>query len=154
MGRIADQVLEMAEPIVEQSGLELVDVEYQKEGEQYVLRVFIERPGGGVDLDDCQEVSRKLSERLDIEDPIDSSYILEVSSPGIDRPLRKDSDFERFAGRNIDISGYRPLYKKEKKLTAELVGLKDDNVIVIIDDEEVEIPRDSISSIRLAVEFE
>ena len=153
MGRVADAVLEMAEPIVEESGLELVDVEYMKEGDQYVLRVFIERPEGGVTLDDCQEISRNLSERLDIEDPIKDSYILEVSSPGIDRPLRKDKDFERFAGRDVDISAYRPVYKKQKKLTAELVGLRDEDVVVIIDEEEIEIPRNLISSIRLAVEF-
>ncbi|AZR72389.1 ribosome maturation factor RimP [Anoxybacter fermentans] len=153
MSKIAEIVYKMAEPIVDEAGLELVDVEYIKEGKQFTLRVFIDRPEGGVTLDDCQNVSSKLSELLDEKDPIPNSYTLEVSSPGIDRPLKKDADFVRFAGRKVDVSTYKPVYGRKKKFSGELVGLVDGKVVVRVDDEQLEIPRDQISRIRLAVEF-
>lgn len=153
MSKIADLVYEMVEPIAAEEQIELVDVEYVKEGGQFILRVYIDKEEG-VTLDDCQEVSRKLSDLLDEKDPIQDAYMLEVSSPGIDRPLKKDQDFVRFAGHNVDISTYAPVYGKKKKFTAELVGLKDDQIVVKVDDEEeIEIPRDQVSQVRLAVEF-
>ncbi len=149
---LADIVFKMTEPITTEFNLELVDVEYLKEGGQYILRVYIDRDEG-VTLDDCQNVSARLSDLLDEQDPIPGTYTLEVSSPGIDRPLKKDPDFVRFAGYNVDISTYKPTYNKKKKFTAELVGLVDDKVALLIDDERVEIPRDQIAKINLAVEF-
>lgn len=153
MSKIADLIYEMVEPIAAEEQVELVDVVYVKEGGQFILRVFIDKEEG-VSLDDCQNVSRKLSDLLDEKDPIQDAYMLEVSSPGIDRPLKKDQDFVRFAGHNVDISTYTPVYGKKKKFTAELVGLKDDQIVVKVDDEEeIEIPRDQVSQVRLAVEF-
>lgn len=150
--KITDIVYKLSEPITSELELELVDVEYVKEAGNYVLRVYIDRENG-VTLDDCQNVSSKLSALLDEKDPISDSYTLEVSSPGIDRPLKKDSDFVRFAGRKVDVSTYAPIYGKKKKFTAQLVNLCDNEVVLSVDEELIEIPRDQIAQIRLAVEF-
>lgn len=150
--KIASIVYQMAEPIVEEQGVELVDVEYVKEGGQYILRVYLDKPEG-ISLDDCQNISSKLSDLLDEQDPIEGSYTLEVSSPGIDRPLKKDADFVRFSGQNVDISTYMAFQGKKKKFTGELVGLQDNKVVVLVDGERLEVPRDQISQVRLAVEF-
>lgn len=150
--RLVDKVYKLMEPITGELDVELVDVEFLKEAGQYILRVFIDQPGG-VTLDDCQTVSRRLSNILDKQDLIANAYILEVSSPGIDRPLKKPADFIRFAGRNVDLSTYTPTYQDQKKFTAELVGLEKDIVVLLIDGQQLKIPRDQIAKIRLAVEF-
>ncbi|GAB6098852.1 ribosome maturation factor RimP [Halanaerocella petrolearia] len=152
MGRqVRDIVIELVEPIIEQEELELVDVEYQKEGENWILRVFVDKEEG-VTLEDCQNVSRELSTQLDVEDPIEHSYMLEVSSPGLDRPLRNDKDFERFAGKSVDISTYAPV-NGEKRLTGKLLGLEDDNIKIEANGEEVLVPRSKVAQVKLAVEF-
>lgn len=150
--KIASIVYEMVEPIAVEQGVELVDVEYVKEGGQYILRVYLDKPGG-VTIDDCQQVSNVLSDLLDQKDPITEAYLLEVSSPGIDRPLKKDSDFVRFAGQKVDISTYAPINGKKKKFTAELVGLEDQKIVVLLDGERLALGRDQVSQVRLAVEF-
>lgn len=150
--KIASIVYEMVEPIAAEQGVELVDVEYVKEGGQYILRVYLDKPGG-VTIDDCQQVSNVLSDLLDEKDPIPEAYLLEVSSPGIDRPLKKDSDFVRFAGQKVDISTYAPVNGKKKKFTAELVGLEDQKIVVLLDGERLALGRDQVSQVRLAVEF-
>lgn len=144
-------VINLAEPIVKAKGLDLVDLEYQKEGDNWILRVFIDKREG-VSLDDCQEVSSALSEKLDIDDPIKESYLLEVSSPGIDRPLRTEEDFKRFVGKKVDISTYVPVAGK-KNLLGELIGLEDEMIKIKIDDEEIEIPQSKVAQTRLAVEI-
>ncbi|MBM7854435.1 ribosome maturation factor RimP [Desulfohalotomaculum tongense] len=149
--KIAVQVEEFATPIVEAMDMELVEVEYVKEGVQWYLRVYIDKPGG-VDLDDCQAVSEKLDKILDEKDPIPNSYILEVSSPGIERPLKKDADFERFSGRLISVNTYAPVNGK-KNFTGKLLGLSQSGVKVEVDGEQVDIPKDKIASAKLAVEF-
>lgn len=150
--RLVDVVSRLIENIIADLDIELVDVEYQKEAGQYILRIFIDK-STGVTLDDCQTVSRQLSRLLDEKDLITDAYILEVSSPGIDRPLKKPADFTRFSGSNVDLSTYTPVYQNMKKFTAELVGLEDDQVVLLIDGKQIEIPRDQIAKIRLAVEF-
>jgi ribosome maturation factor RimP len=149
---IEDYTFDLAESIVEDYSLELVDVGYQKEGENWILRVLIDKPGG-VELEDCQGVSRELGTQLDVEDPIDKSYILEVSSPGLDRPLKNDEDFARFTGDLIDVSTYAPV-EGEKKFTGELLGMIEDKVKVKIDDSKVvEIPKNKIAKANLAIDF-
>ncbi|WP_067931352.1 ribosome maturation factor RimP [Alicyclobacillus kakegawensis] len=105
---VTDIVQALAEPIVQASGVDLVEVEYTKEGATWYLRVFIDKPGG-VDIDDCSRVSEALSERLDEVDPIPNAYILEVSSPGAERPLKKPEDYERAVGRAVRVKLYEPL---------------------------------------------
>ena len=99
------KVLPLLEPIVEANGLELVDLEFVKEGVNWYLRVYIDKDGG-VNIDDCELVSRALEAKLDEKDPIEQAYILEVSSPGIDRPLKKEADFVKYQGEIIDVKLY------------------------------------------------
>ena len=101
---IEELVSEITEPL----NFEIVDVEYVKEAGEYYLRVFLDKEGG-ISLNDCEAVSRQLSEVLDVKDPIKDNYFLEVSSPGLDRPLKKDKDFVRYAGRDVEIKLYKPL---------------------------------------------
>ncbi|SNB45661.1 ribosome maturation factor RimP [Geobacter sp. DSM 9736] len=102
---VAEQVRALAEPLVADLGLELVDVEYKREGRSMVLRLFLDREGG-ITLDDCAAVSRELSEILDVEDLIQGHYSLEVSSPGLNRPLRKEQDFLRYKGKLVRIKTF------------------------------------------------
>ncbi len=106
--KVVDIVQELVEKRVAESDIELVDVEFVKEGQHRYLRVYIDKLDG-VSLDDCQALSVYLNEHMDSLDPIEENYFLEVSSPGIERPLKKDSDFERFTGRLVEIRLYYPL---------------------------------------------
>lgn len=110
--RIADIVGRLTEPIAAEHGLELVEVEYRKEGGEWLLRVTIDKPGG-VDIDDCSLVSQLLGEKLDEMDPIPQQYRLEVSSPGLDRPLRTERDFQRFIGATVIIHTFAPVNGKK-----------------------------------------
>lgn len=145
------QVAQWVEEIVAAGPIELVDVEYVKEPHGWVLRVFLDKPGG-VDVEDCRAVSEVLSDVLDREDPIPGPYSLEVSSPGLERPLRKESDYVRFADRLVNVRTYKAI-DGQKTFQGVLVGLKDGSVTVDIDGELVTIPLELISKARLAVEF-
>lgn len=145
---IEEMVLEITNP----RNFEIVDVEYVKEAGEYYLRVYIDKEGG-ISLNDCEEVSRALSEVLDVKDPIKDNYFLEVSSPGLDRPLKKDKDFVRYAGRDVEIKLYKPI-NGSKQFEGELVGLTEENNIkVIIDDSEVEFNKKEVALVRLAIKF-
>ena len=115
----------MAEEILQGTDISLVDVEYVREKDWY-LRIYIDKPGG-IEIDDCQMVSEKLTEILDARDPIRDKYYLEVSSPGIDRPLKKDKDFESFYGKKVDIKFFAP-WEKNKEIVAVLT-VHDENTI-------------------------
>ena len=143
---------ELVQPIIDTNNFELVDVEYVKEAGEYYLRIFVDKEGG-ISLNECEVVSRALSEILDVKDPIKDNYYLEVSSPGLDRPLKKDKDFERYKGRDVEIKLYKPM-NGSKQFEGELVGLTEDNNIkVIIDNQEVEFTRKEVALIRLAIKF-
>ena len=146
---------ELVLPIVEENGFELVDVEYVKEGSNYYLRVYADKPGG-ITIDDCVLISRELNPKLDAyEKKFKDAYILEVSSPGLLRPLKKDKDFARNLGKMVEIRLFKPLAdSKTKEFEAELKEFDDKNIIVIMeDDEEVQIERSNLALIRLAFEF-
>lgn len=146
---------ELVLPIIEENGFELVDVEYVKEGSNYYLRVYADKPGG-ITIDDCVLVSRALNPKLDAyEKEFKDAYILEVSSPGLLRPLKKDKDFERNLGKMVEIKLFKPLAdSKVKEFEAELKEFDDKNITVIMeDDEEVQIERSNLALIRLAFEF-
>lgn len=142
----------LVEPILARNRFELYDIEYVKEGGNWYLRVYIDKEGG-ITVDDCELVSRELSDLLDQEDFIPESYILEVSSPGLGRQLKKDKHFERSIGEEVEIKLYKPL-NKQKEWVGILTGF-DDNVIKIqIDDQNVmEIPRKDIAVVRLTIDF-
>lgn len=152
--KITDIVREMAEPVVKEENCALFDVEYKKEGTDFVLRVLIEKenPDEYISINECENVSRKLSDILDEKDPIANAYMLEVSSPGIDRPLRNESDFEKFNGRSIDIGLYKAV-NKAKVLNGILKGYEDGVITVEINGECVKINKNDASYIKLAIEF-
>ena len=119
--KIEDITTQMVLPIINRMLFELIDVEYIKEGKNWYLRIYIDKPGG-ITIDDCQAVSEELGDELDRVDPIKHSYILEVSSPGLERPLKKDRDFERYKGEMIEIKLFNPVDGK-KNFEGELLGL-------------------------------
>lgn len=153
MGRkqIEDRVYDMAAKLLEgQTELELVDVEYVREQQDYYLRVYIDK-AGGIDIDDCQTLSEALEEQLDAENVVPGQYILEVSSPGIDRVLRKERDFVREQGKKVDVKLYQPLLDGKKAFTAVLNGYDAENKTLKLDDRE--LPLESIAQIRLHIDF-
>ena len=139
-------------PIAEEYGYELVDVEYVKEGGTWYLRAYIDKPGG-VSIDDCEAVSRRLSDILDEKDFIDDSYIMEVSSPGLGRPLKKEKDFNRSLGKEVEIRTYR-MIDKQKEFTGILKAYDKDSVTVAFSDgTERNFDKGGIALIRLAFDF-
>jgi len=150
-GRVEELVLRIAEDVTKDTEFEIVDVEYEKAGDKWYLRVFADKPGG-ITVDECGLLSGKLSNELDRVDPIPHSYVLEVSSPGLERPLKKDEDFERFAGRPVEINTFAPLCG-QKEWQGVLKGLRDGDVVVESDGEEIAIPREKVAKARLTVDF-
>ncbi len=138
-------------PIVEQFGFELVDVEYVKEGGTWYLRGYIDKPGG-ITINDCEAVSRQFSDRMDEEDFIPDSYVMEISSPGLDRPLRKPKDFERSIGKEVEIRTYRPV-DHCKEFVGTLVSCDDDTVTVETEGQNRVFDRKDIALVRLYIEF-
>ena len=143
---------EIVTKITDEHGFEMVDVEYVKEAGEYYLRVYIDKEEG-ISLNECELVSRELSPILDEKDPIKENYFLEVSSPGLDRALKKDRDFVRYQGRDVDLKLYKPL-NGCKQFEGELVGLTEDNNIKIIaNGKEMEVNRKDVAIVRLAIKF-
>ena len=143
---------EILTSIAEQFAFELVDVEYVKEGSLWYLRAYIDKPGG-IAVNDCAEVSRKLSEIMDEEDFIEDSYILEVSSPGLGRPLKKEKDYARSMGQEVEIRTYRAI-RKQKEFIGILENYDTDTVTITYEDGEQEIfQKNDIALIRLAFDF-
>lgn len=143
---------EIVTKITDEHGFEMVDVEYVKEAGEYYLRVYIDKEEG-ISLNECELVSRELSPILDEKDPIKENYFLEVSSPGLDRALKKDRDFVRYQARDVDLKLYKPL-NGCKQFEGELVGLTEDNNIKIIaNGKEMEFNRKDVAIVRLAIKF-
>jgi ribosome maturation factor RimP len=139
-------------PIVEEHGFELVDVEYVKEGGTWYLRAYIDKPGG-INVDDCEVVSRRLSDILDEKDYIEEAYILEVSSPGLGRPLKKEKDFKRSLGEEVDVRTYR-MIEKQKEFTGLLKDYDDATVTIEMEDGTLKtFEKSDIALIRLAFDF-
>jgi len=153
--RITDLVEELVTPITEEMNLELVDIEYVKEGKNYFLRVFIDSDTG-VDIEECGTHSERLGEKLDEIDPIPHNYFLEVSSPGAERPLKNESDFQKAIGKNVAIKTYEPI-DGEKEFEGELTSFDGDlvklSVKVKTRTKEVTIPYEKVAKARLAVTF-
>jgi ribosome maturation factor RimP len=156
-GGMHDDILARIEPvvtnIVEFAGMELVHIEFRREGAGLVLRLYVEKEGG-VGLEDCARVSRQVSAQLDVDDPIRGRYTLEVSSPGPDRPLSRDRDFERFAGHRVWITTHAPM-DGQRNFVGRLEAPGAGTVQVALDDGRVvTIPRDRIARARLHEEPE
>lgn len=143
---------ELVLPIIEENKFELVDVEYVKEGGNWYLRIYIDKPGG-INIDDCELVSRALSDKLDEKDFIEDAYVLEVSSPGLGRPLKKDKDFNRNMGEMIEIKLFRQI-NKQKEYEGILKAFDKESVTIETDDgEELVFERTDIALVRLALDF-
>jgi ribosome maturation factor RimP len=149
--KVTEIVEELALPIVEEEGLELVDVEYKKEGANWFLRIFIDKPGG-VDIEDCGRVSEKLSDKLDEVDPIPDSSFLEVSSPGAERPLKKPADYHRAIGKNVYITTYEP-FDGKKVFEGVLKSYSEETIVIEEMNKDVSIPLEKIASARLSIVF-
>jgi len=153
---VKETAYRLLEPIIIREGFELVDVDWVREGAAWVLRVFVDRPGG-VTIDHCQELSRTIEPVLDVEDFIEPAYNLEVSSPGLDRPLRKAADFERFTGQRAHVKTFGPVETPtglRKNWTGTLKGFKDGSVEIEVDGALHRIPHDKIAKAHLEYDFE
>lgn len=143
---------ELLMPIVDGYGFELVDVEYVKEAGTWYLRAYIDKPGG-ITVDDCELVSRRFSDVLDEKDYIEDSYIFEVSSPGLGRPLKKEKDFKRSLGEEVEIRTYRAI-DKQKEFTGVLKEYDKDTVTILYEDDSTQVfQKSDIALIRLALDF-
>lgn len=153
--KVTEIVEDLVTPILDESGLELVEIEYAKEGKNWFLRVYIDKEGG-VDIEDCGQVSEKLGEKLDEADPIPQNYFLEVSSPGAERPLKKDKDFQKAIGKNVYIKTYEPILD-EKEFEGILTGFDGNEVTLEVTiktrKKTIVIPYEKVAKARLAVTF-
>lgn len=152
MSKIEQVVADLAGTIAIEIGCEVVDSEFIKEGSEYYLRVFIDREESGVSLDDCEYVSKKLSGQLDESDPISQAYYLEVCSPGIDRKLKREKDFIRFLGRDVDVKLYAAV-DGVKEFCGVLKEYNDGVVDIESEDKIFHIKREDAAWIKLAVKF-
>ena len=151
MAKITELVTQMALPVVEEAGCELWDVEYLREAGTWYLRVYIDKPEG-VDILDCENVSRKLSDLLDEADPIEGSYTLEVSSAGAERPLKRPGDYERFMGSPVAVKLYQAR-EGRKEFAGVLAGYDNGDVTITVGDRPVTFRKSEVALCRLRIEF-
>lgn len=144
------EVREVVEPILESQGFELVDLEYQRESQGWVLRIYLDREGG-VNLEDCAGVSHEVGAILEVKDLIPSAYILEVSSPGLTRPLKKPEDFNKFRNQMVKIKLYEPL-EGRRNFKGTLLGLEGDRVRVEVEQRVYELPLQRIAKANLEID--
>jgi ribosome maturation factor RimP len=156
---IVDRVRRAVEPVLARDGYEVVEVEWVRGGGRFTLRIFIDK-AGGVNVDDCQVASRTIEPILDVEDFIEPAYDLEVSSPGLDRPLRKPEHFARYAGQRVQVKAYGPVpgtaagSPPRKSWTGRLEGFADGAVLVDVDGVLHRIPHDQIAKAHLEYDVE
>lgn len=149
--KVEQAVLLLAAPIAEKEGCFLYDVEYLKEGGIWFLRVYVDKEGG-ISLDECEVISRALSEELDKKDPIDRNYYLEVSSPGIERKLKTKEHFDRYIGEMIDVGLYKAI-SGSKQLTGTLLAFDGQDITVEVGGEKVTVPQKDTTVVHLHFEF-
>ncbi|MFP4197964.1 MAG: ribosome maturation factor RimP [Halanaerobium sp.] len=153
LGKVADTVTDFVLPIAHSENLNLVDVEFLKEGSDWILRVFLENKDGDLTIEECEKVSRALSVILDEEDPIDKSYILEVSSPGLERPLKTEEDFERFKGELIAVKTFKKI-NGQKEFIGNLKSFEAEKITLILgDDQEITIDYNLVARANLTFEI-
>jgi len=156
MSKITSEVEHLVTPILEELDLELVDIEVVKEGRNWFLRIYIDTPTGGIDIDQCALVSERLSVILDEKDPIDQNYYLEVSSPGAERPLKKEADYEKAVGNFIYVNTYEPIQDMKEfqgYLTANHENSIEMEVRIKTRKVQIEIEKEKIAKARLAIDF-
>lgn len=151
MSKITERVFDLARPVVEEEGCSLWDVEYLREAGTWYLRIYIDREGG-VSIDDCERISRRLDPILDEADPIPESYVFEVGSAGADRELKRPSDFARFMGAEIEVKLYKPL-DGSKSFVGRLTGYEEGTVVLDWRGKELRFAPAQIAQVRLYVSF-
>lgn len=151
MAKVTDTVAQLALPFVQEAGCSLWDVEYVKEAGSWFLRIYIDKEEG-VSIQDCEAVSRPLSDALDEADPIEGSYVLEVSSAGADRVLKKEEHFQQFVGTEVEVRLYRPRDGK-KEFVGDLVSWEDGNVTLAMAGEQVLFEKKEVAQVRLYPRF-
>ena len=149
--KITDQVAAFAEPIVAEHGCSLWDVEYVREGSDYILRLYIDKEGG-VDISDCEAISRAVDPILDEKDPIPGSYHFEVCSAGLERALKRPGDFQQFLGSPVTVKLYRP-HNGLKEIPGILRGYEDGRVTIEAGKETIQFEKSQVALVRLRVEF-
>ncbi|MGQ0792681.1 MAG: ribosome maturation factor RimP [Deltaproteobacteria bacterium] len=149
--KVLDAVAKVLDPLLMGEGFELVHIEYRGEGRGKVLRIFMDK-AGGITIDDCAKISRELSSLLDVHDVVPGAYTLEVSSAGLDRPLSKPRDFERFAGKKVKIKTRNQIGAR-KVFTGRLIGFIDNTVTVEVDKVNYSIPYGEIEKANLELDF-
>ena len=149
--KITDTVTQFVKPIVEEKGCSLWDVEYVREGAQRFLRVYIDKEGG-VSIDDCEEIARAVNPILDEKDPIQESYQFEVCSAGLERPLKRPSDFQQFMGSDVLVKLYRPM-NGLKEFPGILRGYEDGRVTIESGKETITFEKSQVAMVRLRVTF-
>ena len=153
MSDAVEKIRQILDPILESMGLSLWEMEFQRQGPKWLLRIYIDRESGGVTLNDCEQVSRDLGMALDVEDIISHAYTLEVSSPGLDRTLTRPEHFVRFIGSTVKVKTYQPM-NGQKVFRGKLLGLREGIIKVELETAEVlEIPLNNIAKTSLEVEF-
>lgn len=152
MSKITDKVQALAEPVVREEGCSLWDVEYVREAGSWFLRLYIDKEGG-VGIDDCERISRRLDPILDEADPIPESYIFEVGSAGAERELRRPSDFEQFMGAEVEVKLYKPL-EGRKAFVGTLAGYDGGDVALLLEGGERRFTKAQIAQVRLHVSFQ
>lgn len=149
---VLKSVRNTCESLAKDLNYELVDIEYIKESGSYYLRIYVDKPGG-INLDDCQSMSMAVSEKLDENDPFEEAYYLEVSSPGLDRPLKNNKDLKRNLGKEIEINLYKPLNNR-KSYEGKLEDYNDSEITILDESNNmIKIPKELISIIKLAIKF-
>jgi ribosome maturation factor RimP len=148
---VSQAIMDLIEPVLSIEGLELVDVEYKKEGKNWVLRIFIDKEGG-VTVADCQKVSHLTGDLIEVEETIITPYSLEVSSPGLDRVLKREEDFLKFKGRQIRLHSLSPIDNR-RKFIGILADFKDQTVFLELDEKLLEIPLRKVGKANLVIEF-
>lgn len=151
MAKITELVADMARPVAEDAGCELWDVEYVREAGSWYLRLYIDKEGG-VDILDCEKISREVSDLLDEADPIEGSYTFEVSSAGAERALKRPGDFARFMGSPVAVKLYRARDGR-KEFAGVLAGYEDGNITVTVGDTAITFAKEEVALCRLRIEF-
>ena len=151
MSKISDKVFELARPVVEDEGCSLWDVEYVREAGTWYLRVYVDKEGG-VSIDDCERISRRLDPVLDEADPIPESYVFEVGSAGADRELKRPRDYELFMGSQVDVKLYKPV-DSSKLYVGELCGYDNGSVTITFAGKELVFKPEQVAQVRLHVSF-
>ncbi len=156
MRRDQTHLWELFEPVVQGLGFDLIEIEHFPNPKHGVLRLYIDKPEGsdstGVVIEDCSMVSRQISALIDVEDPIRGQFNLEVSSPGLDRPLRRLVDFQRFCGSNISLKTTTPL-EGQRNFKGKLLAANEDTLVIETDAEEISLPMNAIEKARVIPEF-